>query len=65
MAKEYRYGGHSVHGIQYHLCWCTKYRYPVLCGELGERCRMRSSSGTLKTRPGMTMAERASKWWET
>jgi len=39
MAKEYKYGGHSVHDIQYHLCWCTKYRYPVLRGEIGERCR--------------------------
>ena len=39
MAKEYKYGGHSVHDIQYHLCWCTKYRYPVLRGEVGERCR--------------------------
>jgi len=39
MAKEYKYGGHSVHDIQYHLCWCTKYRYAVLRGEIGERCR--------------------------
>ena len=39
MAKEYKYGGHSVHDIQYHLCWCTKYRYPVLRAEIGERCR--------------------------
>ena len=39
MAKEYKYGGHSVHDLQYHLCWCTKYRYAVLRGEIGERCR--------------------------
>ena len=39
MAKEYKYGGHSIYDIQYHLCWCTKYRYPVLRGEIGERCR--------------------------
>jgi putative transposase len=39
MAKEYKYGGHSVHDIQYHLCWCTKYRYPVLRSEIGPRCR--------------------------
>lgn len=38
MAKGYKYGGHSVHDIQYHLCWCTKYRYPVLRSEIGQRC---------------------------
>lgn len=39
MAKAYNYGGHSIHDIQYHLCGCTKYRYPVLRGEVGERGR--------------------------
>lgn len=39
MSKEYKYGGHSVHDIQYHVCWCTKYRYPVLRGEMALRCR--------------------------
>ena len=39
MASEYKYGGHSIHDIQYHVCWCTKYRYAILRGEIGERCR--------------------------
>jgi hypothetical protein len=25
--------------MQYHLRWCTKYRYPALWGEIAERCR--------------------------
>ena len=24
---------------KYHLVWITKYRYPILTGEIGERCR--------------------------
>ena len=26
-------------GSQYHLVWVTKYRYPVLGGDVGVRCR--------------------------
>ena len=25
MSRRYRTGGHAVHDIQDHLCWCTKY----------------------------------------
>jgi putative transposase len=36
---EYRTGSHSVYDIQYHLVWVTKYRYPILVGEIGTRLR--------------------------
>ena len=39
MTAEYKTSGHAIFDIQYHLCWCTKYRYPVLHGEIGRRCR--------------------------
>ena len=37
--KNTRTGSHSVHQIQVHLVWITKYRYHVLVGELQLRCR--------------------------
>jgi putative transposase len=36
---DYRAGSHTIYDIQYHLVWCTKYRYPVLLGEVAERTR--------------------------
>ena len=39
MAREYKTTAHAIYDIQYHVCWCTKYRYPVLRGEIGLRCR--------------------------
>ena len=36
---DYRYGSHTVDKIEYHFVWVTKYRYPVLRGEIGERVR--------------------------
>ncbi|HYW12227.1 MAG TPA: IS200/IS605 family transposase [Longimicrobium sp.] len=36
---ENRKGPHTVYNIQYHLVWVTKYRYPVLRGEVAERAR--------------------------
>ena len=36
---DYRYGSHTVFKIEYHFVWVTKYRYPVLKGEVGERVR--------------------------
>lgn len=36
---DYRYGSHTVYKIEYHFVWVTKYRYPVLKGEVGERVR--------------------------
>jgi REP element-mobilizing transposase RayT len=31
----YRHGGHTVFEAHLHLVWTTKYRKPVLTGELG------------------------------
>jgi len=39
MSREYKTGSHTVYDVQYHLCWCTKYRYAVLRGEVALRCR--------------------------
>lgn len=39
MSRQYKTGSHTVYDIQYHLCWCTKYRYPVLKGDIATRCR--------------------------
>jgi len=36
---EYRFSGHAVWDIKYHLIWITKYRYKVLRGEVAERAR--------------------------
>ena len=37
--KQQRSGSHSVHNLQAHLVWSTKYRYHVLTGEVQLRCR--------------------------
>jgi putative transposase len=37
--KDYKSGSHAVWDCKYHLVWITKYRYPVLVGEVGERAR--------------------------
>jgi putative transposase len=37
--REYRKGSHSVYDINYHFVWITKYRYPVLRGDLATRAR--------------------------
>lgn len=36
---DYRYGSHTVYQIEYHFVWVTKYRYPVLRGDVAERVR--------------------------
>ena len=36
---DYRKGSHSLYDFKYHLVWCTKYRYRVLTGRVGERAR--------------------------
>ena len=38
VAKNRR-GSHSVTRLTAHLVWVTKYRYPVLTGDLQKRCR--------------------------
>ena len=35
----YRKTSHSVYDLKYHIVWVTKYRYPVLRGEIGVRTR--------------------------
>jgi len=37
--QEYKRGSHTVWDCKYHLVWTTKYRYQVLGGEVGHRCR--------------------------
>lgn len=37
--KDYRRGAHSVFEIHLHLVWTTKYRKPVLRGDVGVRVR--------------------------
>lgn len=39
MTNEYRKASHTIFNLQIHLCWITKYRYPVLKGDIGTRCR--------------------------
>lgn len=36
---DYRSGSHTVYDIEYHFVWVTKYRYPVLTGEVAQRAR--------------------------
>jgi len=36
---EYRKGSHSVSNLTAHIVWVTKYRYPVLQGDIQERTR--------------------------
>jgi putative transposase len=37
--KDNRYGSHSVTRLTAHIVWVTKYRYPVLRGDIQKRCR--------------------------
>ena len=37
--KDYRRGAHAVYDCKYHLVWITKYRYPVLTGDVGHKAR--------------------------
>jgi putative transposase len=37
--QDYKKGSHTVWDCKYHIVWITKYRYPILTGEIGERCR--------------------------
>jgi putative transposase len=36
---EYKRGSHTVWDCKYHIVWVTKYRYQVLGGDVGVRCR--------------------------
>ena len=37
--EDYKKGAHTVWDCKYHLVWVTKYRYRVLGGDVGQRCR--------------------------
>ena len=37
--EAYKRSSHSVWDCKYHLVWTTKYRYEVLGGDVGNRCR--------------------------
>jgi len=37
--ENYRKSSHTVYDLKYHLVWVTKYRKPVLRGEISERLR--------------------------
>ena len=36
---SYRESAQSIYDLKYHVVFCTKYRYRVLCGEIANRCR--------------------------
>ena len=37
--EHYKRGSHTVWDCKYHLVWTTKYRYQLLGGDVGLRCR--------------------------
>jgi len=37
--EDYRRGAHTVYRLHYHFVFCTKYRKPVLRGDVGVRLR--------------------------
>ena len=37
--ENYKRGSHTTWDLKYHLVWTTKYRYKVLGGDVGLRCR--------------------------
>ena len=39
MVNSERYNGHTISRMTVHLVWVTKYRYPVLQGDIQSRCR--------------------------
>ena len=39
MARYNSFGNHTVTNLSTHLVWVTKYRYPVLTGDIQKRCR--------------------------
>lgn len=36
---DYKHGSHSIYDLKYHVVFCTKYRYRILTGEVGQRVR--------------------------
>ena len=37
--RDLKRGSHTIWDCKYHLVWVTKYRYPILTGDVGERAR--------------------------
>jgi putative transposase len=37
--ENYRKSSHTIYDLKYHIVWITKYRKPVLRGEVAERAR--------------------------
>ena len=37
--KDHRRSSHTVSSLTAHIVWVTKYRYPVLQGDVQKRCR--------------------------
>ena len=37
--EHYRKSSHTIYDIKYHIVWITKYRKPVMRGEIAERLR--------------------------
>ena len=37
--ENYRKSSHTIYDIKYHIVWITKYRKPVVRGEIAERLR--------------------------
>src|SRR5580693_3875916 len=37
--EGYKRGSHTVWDCKYHVVWTTKYRFAVLGGDVGDRCR--------------------------
>jgi putative transposase len=37
--QSFKSGSHTVWDCKYHIVWITKYRFSVLSGDVGERCR--------------------------
>ncbi len=37
--QRFKSGSHTVWDCKYHIVWITKYRFSVLSGDIGERCR--------------------------
>ena len=36
---NYKHGAHSIYDLKYHVVFCTKYRYRILTGIVGDRTR--------------------------
>ena len=37
--EYYRKGSHTAYDCTYHIVWITKYRYPVLVGDIGHKAK--------------------------